>query len=127
MIYLLSLDPGITTGVVMFEKDPERNSLVISRSFVLKKWNLGGLKDFEKPDNVVIEKIPLPTFGPLVDQLREIIWSLSEMYPSAVYVQPGTWKPSYWGQVPLPSMFQTKHEEDAYRMGLYVWNTKLKE
>lgn len=114
---LIAIDPGITTGVALFENGALKRTLTLDENIEL-------LESIEY-DHVVIEKPPSVAFGKFESTLRTLHAELRQIYPNAVYVQPGTWKNSFWARTALK--FNTKHEKDAYCLGMYALNTLFQE
>lgn len=145
MKHILGIDPGITTGLSLVEvadNDGEtRRVSSVHRSMSFHAADLlVGLHDADlldflvRADAIAIEDTPVPTQGKMNRQLDVVIHYLvdavlgSQIDP-VVYVQPGQWKPIV-GKIKRSTLFgewrpDTRHEEDAARIALFVGQTIL--
>lgn len=108
---ILALDPGISTGWCLIEDSRLLNCGTLNPNQVFQT-------PFPKADIVVIERTPVPTLGTMNRILRRVVTSLESRYPSAVFYQPGEWKP-IMVKTTKPNPQMTKHAFDAYRLALY--------
>lgn len=119
---LLALDPGITTGYAFFDDF----RLLESGNLLVEDLDTSILVTFQSIENldVVIERIPSPSLSPLSIRLAEVVAKLLTMFPNAVYVKPGNWKPNKAvHQVTFPiETFPdpSPHQRDAFHIGVYA-------
>lgn len=112
---ILAIDPGITTGVSVIKDDgtlihaadlsPGQLDQLIAVSFLA--------------ETIVIEDIPVHTSGPLATQLSAVNRRLRTMFPDALTIKPGLWKPVMVNH-PTPDVLSSPHQRDAYLIAEYV-------
>lgn len=113
----LSIDPGLTTGLAIFDRS---DNLVGSRS--VPYADLEGLRPWLThigPEFVVIERLPLR----LQPNLARVVAFFDSLYPDAAKIGPGEWKPlartkhMKYPYERFPNA--TIHERDAFQMGMF--------
>lgn len=114
---LLAIDPGLTTGLSVFDGS---DNLVHSRS--VKATSLGDLGPWLEeisPSRVVIERLP-PRLRP---ELARVVYFFDSLFPDAVKIGPGEWKPfsrSDLLKFPGETFPQaTVHEKDSFKLGKF--------
>ena len=119
IVRILAIDPGETTGYVLFRSD----------GFIETSGNLrpddilqSPLVQYSKETdlNVVMERGP--ELGKLTQTLRTAFGLLDRLFPLADRVGPGEWKPiTIFERVEMTTPAPTKHQLDAFKMGLYFY------
>lgn len=124
MSQVLAIDPGISTGYVLvndIDKDPSAElSVKVSGTIAeedLKKSDLQKLANRTRLQ-VVIEHVPHPTGGDLAERLMMINQYISYLFPNALKIMPGQWKP-VTQHLRVPAICKTRHEQDAFRIAYY--------
>lgn len=110
---LLSIDPGGTTGVAIFDD----RGLVHTKAF--KGPEMFDFLEMLEPTHVVIEKPPENSYSSYQTLLQFICGRLKDMYPEARWIQPGVWKGCKATRLPRQD-FKTTHEWDAACLGRYA-------
>lgn len=112
---LLTIDPGLNIGWAMF-----KDGLVVWTETTLIEHLDQGVKkwlDFDA-DVVVIEFVLSITSSKLGEQLVGLDAKLKKLFPRAIYIRPGVWKPKMKA-MPIHVKTHTKHERDAVAMGMW--------
>ena len=114
---VLAIDVGITSGVCVVEKCGEGvHSL---SSCALKINEIHRLTSLSiTVDAIVIEPVPVQPGGTLSRKLTQVMSIITTMFPDAVWIKPGLWKPVAKSYSDVPP-FATQHERDAYCLGRY--------
>ncbi len=127
MTKLLSIDPGKLTGFVLFESvttfQIEISGTVPSDE--IESWVDEIRNRLEGDSLIVIERLPTPVLGTLGQILRHVTGVLDTAFPNADHLLPGHWKP-VTQNVTTPSTLSIIHERDAYRMGWYYLNYRVR-
>lgn len=122
-MFILSIDPGITTGYALIEDGTLKESGNILYED-LEDSILAFYRD-QQDLAVVIEETPTPTMSRLDKSLKEVVGWMYQSFPSAVWISPGVWKQNRSIinlSIPILSPeFGTPspHQKDAYRLGMY--------
>lgn len=147
MTLILGIDPGITTGCALVDVQPrsgdkrEVSDVQKSMSFFAGDL-LVGLHDQDllellaDVEVIAMEDTPVPTLGKMNRQLGAVIRYLivavvASGVPKVVYPTPGMWKPVV-GKIKRRDLFgdwhpDTRHEEDAARIALFVGEQILEQ
>jgi len=122
----LSLDPGWSTGLVLFNNDGVvMEHLTLDRSQL--HLRLGDLRRANLPAVVIVERLPIS----LTKEMREVYEVVNSTFPphddsivvkrrtyTRVDISPGEWKPMT-AKLPVPFKTKSQHEKDAYWMALH--------
>lgn len=119
---LLSLDPGVTTGVAVFD---DHHKVVVSTAIFWDRLQaaLNEIKVAYPAIMVIRERMPTQTYGPQAKILPLVIGTVDQMFPGAHQIAPTEWK--NWAKYHAPAFptadhwRPTQHQIDAYHMGMY--------
>jgi hypothetical protein len=124
------LDPGVTTGIAIFDKQGDLQSSLISSSNNLEV-DLTQLRDRYPGVVAVCERMPLGFVGTNGNLTRQVTFIVDRIFPNAYKIAPGEWKP--WAKISAPA-FPTdrfkkpmRHQIDAYHLGCYFFKFKKGE
>jgi len=109
-VILLAIDPGIHTGVALFDHD---GTIIETYEATGEPYEVAALIGQETYHEVVIERGPASRANEYMDELDG--W-LRVMFPEAHWMYPGEWKHTPRAQQAVNGV-PSHHARDAVRMG----------
>jgi len=117
---LVSVDPGLTTGVAIFDRTGE---LVITASFNCNSdTKISILVEFLKLWKNSILVMERPPQGGDYNLNRRIVDRIWVEFDDVELIYPGLWKPSMKTR---KTKVSSRHEEDAVNMGIYFQQHRM--
>lgn len=109
---VLSIDPGITTGIAVYDEDGDLMSITASKDKILKNGFLNKLVAISHPNVVIIEDLPKSNVHQETQELHSYLhqWFRVAGYET-VRIKPGQWK-GLAKRVEIPG----QHARDAATM-----------
>ena len=122
MSQVLAIDPGISTGFVLVNDIDKNTPLTVKICGTIVEEGLKN-SDLQKLANrtalqVVIEEVPHPAGGDLGQRLMLVNQYLAYLFPKAIKIMPGQWKP-VTRHLRVPAVCKTRHEQDAFCIAYY--------
>lgn len=117
MEYIISIDPGDTTGWCVLTDSGDLVATGVARSAELHNV-LEGIARTYTPSRSVAERFSARTSSRR--KYANLCRVISELFPDTTWVLPGTWKPSRIAILAQrPPELMSKHQFDAFRLGLW--------
>lgn len=117
----LAIDQGISNGVALVNP---RGDLLWSSTMTIEE--LIELEFSVTPIFTVIERSVPHGVGRLARELNRGMGLLQGRYPQAQWITSGMWKTSRFMNIDIPTSSHklSRHEKDAYRIGMYWFDRK---
>lgn len=119
---ILSIDPGYTTGVAVFDSDGEiESSMAVTRKGLFKNNFLNHLVSIAKPDVVLVEALPQN----LVSIEMQRIHGYITTWFTVAAMEPQSIKPSQWKGLIERVEIPGQHARDAATMAKWWYKQNV--
>lgn len=127
-MYLLFLDPGITTGIAILNDNYDVIHSDNAQENELKD-KFANLIMTYKFDHVVIEEVGTPSLSELNQALGRIKHICKLYFPDAFWTKAADWKQTPAFRAQVPKMWNgkrlTQHQKDSIKIGVWFLRFKL--